>query len=309
MSLGTQRSLFGRLHDLLRGGEDPRASDRGPRRERRPGPWRDGSMHPESLLMVTLDSCRFDTFAAADIPNLRAVGPVHRAFAPAAFTYGSHSAMFVGFTPGDPSRAESIVNPKHGKLFRLDGGGTASRGTDRFLLSGRTAADGFRRAGHLTAATGAVRWFDSSTAPSLHLTQDFAHWYFPGDKWYLRRQLAWLQSVIAGSDRPVFAFLNVGETHTPYWHEGAAWTKASNPCKPHATDNDAGECRRRQRACLEFADGLLGPMLRAFSNANILVCGDHGDAWGEDGLWEHGFHHPKVLEVPLVFRTSPPAGR
>ena len=29
-----------------------------------------------------------------------------------------------------------------------------------------------------------------------------------------------------------------------------------------------------------------------------------GDAWGEDGLWEHGIHHPTVMDVPLVFRLQ-----
>lgn len=36
-----------------------------------------------------------------------------------------------------------------------------------------------------------------------------------------------------------------------------------------------------------------------------MVCADHGDAWGEDGVWEHGIHHPKVVEVPLVLRLRP----
>jgi hypothetical protein len=38
-----------------------------------------------------------------------------------------------------------------------------------------------------------------------------------------------------------------------------------------------------------------------------VACGDHGDAWGEDGLWEHGIHHSKVYEVPLLFRLGEPA--
>ncbi|MFZ9880224.1 MAG: hypothetical protein ACO3QC_02335 [Phycisphaerales bacterium] len=263
----------------------------------RAGPWTDGSMHPES--------CRYDTFARAAVPNIREVGPLVRAHAPSYFTYASHSAMFVGFTPGDASRTESIVNPKYGKLVRLDGGGTKSRGNDRFLLRGRNIVDGFNRAGHVTAGTGAVRWFDDSKPTSQHLTRDFRHFLYAGNTWSLARQVAWLASVVGGERRPVFAFLNVGETHTPYWHEGAAWSPKDEPCKPFSPANDAEKSRERQLACLEFADRTLAPVLRAFANANIMVCGDHGDAWGEDGLWEHGFHHPTVLEVPLLFRTSP----
>jgi hypothetical protein len=29
-----------------------------------------------------------------------------------------------------------------------------------------------------------------------------------------------------------------------------------------------------------------------------------GDCWGEDSLWEHGIHHEKVLEVPLLFQFA-----
>jgi hypothetical protein len=45
-------------------------------------------------------------------------------------------------------------------------------------------------------------------------------------------------------------------------------------------------------------------MLDAFARATTIVCGDHGDAWGEDGVWEHGVMHPKVLEVPLLYRIA-----
>ena len=272
---------------------------------RRPGPWIDGSQHPDSLLLVTLDSCRYDTFESAEIPNLRAVGPLHRAMAPGNFTFSSHLAMFVGFTPGDASRREAIVNPKFGKLVRLAGGATRSRGQDRFQLKGRSIIDGFNRVGYLTAGTGAVSWFNDSTETSRYLISDFRYFQYAGNTWSLPCQVEWMASIVGGADSPVFAFINVGETHVPYWHEGADWSREESPCRPFDPTSDEGESRRRQRTCLEFVDGVLAPVLRAFANANIMVCGDHGDAWGEDGLWEHGFHHHAVFEVPMLFRVSP----
>ncbi|NBQ16631.1 MAG: hypothetical protein EBU31_18935, partial [Proteobacteria bacterium] len=80
-------------------------------RPRAPGPWVEGSQHPESLLLVTLDSCRFDTVSPERIPVMGAVGPLHRTMAPSYFTYASHAAMFVGFTPGDGLSDRPIVNP------------------------------------------------------------------------------------------------------------------------------------------------------------------------------------------------------
>jgi arylsulfatase A-like enzyme len=51
-------------------------------------------------------------------------------------------------------------------------------------------------------------------------------------------------------------------------------------------------------------DLCLKPLLSAFKDSTIVICADHGDCWGEDGLWEHGFHHQKVLEVPLIFKLN-----
>lgn len=32
----------------------------------------------------------------------------------------------------------------------------------------------------------------------------------------------------------------------------------------------------------------------------IVICGDHGECFGEDMNWGHGYPLPKVLEVPLL---------
>ena len=81
------------------------------------------------------------------------------------------------------------------------------------------------------------------------------------------------------------------------------WQKV-NPCVAFGKTNDAAECRRRQTACLEYVDRLVAPLLTAFGRSTVIVCGDHGDCWGEDGLWEHSVFHPKVFEVPMLFRLG-----
>ena len=80
-------------------------------------------MAATDVLFISLDSCRYDTFEVAyrkgTVPNMAAVGPLHRATAPSYFTYGSHSAFWMGFTPGVTATAEPWLNPKAGKLFRM----------------------------------------------------------------------------------------------------------------------------------------------------------------------------------------------
>ena len=258
---------------------------------------------PRSILFITLDSCRYDTFLAADAPNLKALGELHRAMAPANFTYGSHAAMFVGFTPGVAARAEPFINPRFGKILKIGGAGSASKGTEFMTLAGRNIIDGLKRQGYLALGSGAVGWFDPATETGRHLTQDFDDFYFAGNTWSLNKQLDWLAARL-DPERPVLAFLNLGETHVPYYFDGAPWSPDYNPCVPFSDKNDADEARRRQRACLEFVDGRLAPLLQAFSAGTTLVCADHGDCWGEDGLWEHGISHEKVLAVPLLFRLG-----
>jgi len=257
------------------------------------------------VLVVTLDSCRFDTFAAAATPNMKAIGPLVRAWSPSYFTYGAHAALFMGFTPGDPSRREPFVNSKFGKIFKMTSGGHRSGAMSWRELDGRNVIDGLKRCGYRALGTGAVGWFDPATDTGTALTADFDRFFYPGGGPAFRQQRTWLLDQVAparAAGTPVFAFANLGETHVPYWHEGAPWDPAYNPCVPFAATNDAAESRRRQLACIEWIDREMPPLLDAFRDAAIIVCADHGDCWGEDGLWEHGIHHAKTLEVPLIFR-------
>lgn len=258
-----------------------------------------------SVALITLDSCRYDTFVGANVPHLKAVGLLHRAWAPSHFTYGSHAAMFVGFTPGIADHAPiPYANPKFARLFKLRALGHPGRAQPYLELEGRNLIEGFRRRGLRTIGTGAVGWFDPALPASRALVADFEHFHYPGGTHAcLRAQLAWVEQQLAVADGPVFLFMNVGETHVPYYHEGAPWDPTHNPCVPFAgTANDAALCHQRQTACLRFVDTTLAPLLAAFRDATVVLCGDHGDAWGEDGVWEHGVPHPKVFEVPLLLR-------
>jgi hypothetical protein len=261
------------------------------------------AIDPGSVLFITLDSCRYDTFAGADVPALRKVGPLHKAQAPSHFTFGSHAAMFAGFTPGVASAAAPLINPKFGKLFKLAGAAFPGKGGEGFLLEGKNIIEGFKRLGYRALGTGAVSWFDPGTPAARFLIDEFEEFFFPGDSWSLAPQLAWIdQQLAAASGSPVFLFLNIGETHVPYYHAGAPWEREDNPCVPFQAVDRAEDCRIRQRACLEFVDRSLAPLLERFTEATVVVCGDHGDCWGEDGLWEHGISHPMTLTVPLLIR-------
>lgn len=263
---------------------------------------------PTPILFVTLDSCRYDAFVEARTPNLSSIGPLVRAQSPSHFTFASHAAYFMGFTPGNPLLREPYVNPKYGKIFLMQGG---ERGpaAPYLTLSGRNIIDGLKNIGYRTIGSGAVNWFNPDKPTGRVLSQDFdAFGYSPGP--HVNKQIEWIEGMLAKvePDAPPFVFLNVAETHVPYYHDGAPWDRGYNPCVAFGDDNDADEARRRQVACIEYCDTALVPLLERFADGTVIVCADHGDCWGEDGLWAHGVSHPKTLEVPLLFRLAADGG-
>src|ERR1700685_1481367 len=186
-------------------------------------------LHDSSVLFITLDSCRYDTFEYAHALNMRKVGPLHKAMAPSYFTFASHSAMFVGFTPGIAAANQSLLNPKYGKLFQLETAGFSGHQPGCFRLSGPNIISGFAALGYLTIGTAAVRWFDPRTQTGQVLSQPFEHFFYPGNTYSLAKQLGWImESLETAGERPVFVFLNVGETHVPCYFEGAPWSRTDN---------------------------------------------------------------------------------
>lgn len=266
-------------------------------------------MEESNVLFITLDSCRYDTFAAAHadgtIPHLTQVGALHCAQAPSYFTYGSHAAFWMGFTPGRAELEEPMLNPKAGKLFRMAFSGHVGSEEGGFQLQGANVIEGFRRKGYRTIGSGAVDWFDPSSCTGAVLGAPFERFHFAGNTWSLASQLSWIDHELAQTpqDQPVFVFLNVGETHVPYWHDAAPWPRRPSPCIAFGGEAcNAKESARRQRACLEWVDCRLASLLKRFEQGTTLVCADHGDCWGEDGLWEHGISHPATLTVPMLLR-------
>jgi len=213
--------------------------------------------------------------------------------------------MFVGFTPGIASSQQGLLNPKYGKIFRLEAAGFLGYQPGAFRLAGPNIMSGFIRQGYVTIGTGAVGWFDPKTETGQVLAQPFEYFFYPGNTYSLAKQLRWiLKSLETTGERPVFVFLNVGETHVPYYFEGAPWKHTDNPCVPFQKIDRSADCRIRQTACVEYVDRNLAELLTMFSRASIIICADHGDCWGEDGLWEHGISHDMTLTVPLILRVS-----
>lgn len=94
-------------------------------------------------------------------------------------------------------------------------------------------------------------------------------------------------------ERLSFLFVNVSATHTPHFGYLAG------------ASEDSWES---QSAALSYADGQLGRLFDALPEHGswlVLMCGDHGEAFGEDGHNGHGIAHPAVWSVPYAESLLP----
>lgn len=258
--------------------------------------WHDGM----NFLLVTLDSCRWDTFAAASTPNLDAIHPARRGHAHATFTLPAHVAMFAGKFPHVSAKLR-YYNRFVASLFRIPPGGHPTKFFIEFPAGTPGIFEGFEALGYETTALGAVGWFRHRA-----LQQPFQHFLFTGIN--LRGQLRELRARMLTTQKPMAILLNVGETHEPYEYDAPTSDRSERASRVRMYEhNDAGFSRAdfdRQVACCEFIDASLGPFLeelcRAIGKTLIVVCADHGECFGEDRLYGHGFYHHKVMEVPIL---------
>lgn len=274
-------------------------------------------MTPDKLL-ITFDSLRWDVFASADVPFLKGLGDWKRAYAQATYTFPAHMSYFMGKLPqtlDDTHEYDAVAirfNPGETKrrrnrdFWRLDN--PEAPRPAHLSVSGHTLIHGLRAAGHHAIGTGAVSWFNPNVPAGRYLTEPFDEFaFFDGPKFAShhssRQQVAWLERRIAHAkaerpETPLFVFVNLGETHSRFVYEGCDWFDEPDPY------GDAELCLTRQRRCLEHLDSKVSSIAGMLGDCEMVLFGDHGEALGEEGLWGHGFYHPKVMEVPMLIRKA-----
>jgi arylsulfatase A-like enzyme len=249
------------------------------------------------ILMVTLDTLRFDVAAEAvaggRTPNLaRALpgGRWERRHSPASFTYAAHHAFFAGFLP-------TPVEPgPHDRLFAAAFPGSETAGDGTWVFDAPDLPTALAAAGYHTLCLGGVGFFNrrsplGSVLPGLFAE---AHWE-PGfgvtAPAGLEAQLDRLAESLGGlaPGRPLFTFLNVAALHQPNRHYLAGATEDS---------------RASQAAALEYVDGRVPRLFRLLGGRGrpllVIMCSDHGTAYGEDGHTGHRVGHEVVWTVPYA---------
>lgn len=248
------------------------------------------------VALVTLDTLRFDVaterHAAGRTPCLSALlGPRgwEKRHTPGSFTFAAHAAFFAGFfpTPAQPGR--------HPRPFALRFPGSETTTPETAVFDAPDIVTGFRGAGYHTICIGGVGFFNKltplgSVLPALF---DESHWspeLGVTEPRSTENQVNLALARVAALPAPqrTFLFVNVSALHQPnrFYLPGAA----DDTLESHA-------------AALEYADGHLGRLFAGLRRRGpwfVVICSDHGTAYGEGGYTGHRLAHPVVWEVPYA---------
>jgi len=271
-----------------------------------PEPDMNAIVGDHDILLVTLDTLRHDVAAelAAEgrIPRLARHLPGGRwetRHAPGSFTYASHQAIFAGFLP-TPARPGP-----HPRLFAASFAGSETTAEGTFVYDTPDLVSGLAAAGYRTVCVGGVGFFNrrgplGSVLPGLFQE---AHWeeeFGVTSPHSFENQVDRVEQVVGQlpAEQRLFLFVNVSALHQPNWFH-----------LPGAT-REAGDTRETHAAALEYVDRHIGRLFAAASSRHpcfVIVCSDHGTAYGDDGYTGHRLGHESVWTVPYAHFFLDPA--
>ncbi|HJM38706.1 MAG TPA: sulfatase-like hydrolase/transferase [Planctomycetota bacterium] len=287
------------------------------------------------LLVITLDSCRWDSFMAAEPSNIArlcgGLDQVEKRYSYAAWTAPSHYNLLTGLVPHtSPEKVYASEYYKEDLYKFKDRLGVAEAGFEAMIphlwLPSYLKKKGYETNAMvslpvLNPATGVNKDFDTFKLMPKH--NDMMAMLDTFEEQYKTRPSKGLKGNV-----PQFYLMNVGETHYPY-----GLPDEDKNDLPHisgvngifrklddqidetgnlASDNESGEfmdmdmiakCRDRQINTVRYLNDTVFPRLYDMvpKNTWIIVTADHGELFGESGYFGHGpIMHEKVFEVPFL---------
>jgi hypothetical protein len=263
------------------------------------------------IVFLVLDSCRYDSFAAARKPNIDRLGQAAKRWSYASWTAPSHYAFTMGMLPhASPANVyASEVYKEEFVQWRERIGSDAVAFKD--FLPELSLPRVLSRLGYRTVARVSMPVLNKHTLISQHF-DDYKlmdnHNNFAG----------MVDEIEFPDDEPHYFFLNLGETHYPYMLKGEdlphvsgvhGVLKAMGNETEVATSGGKGfdaalmkRLHEQQIRCVEYIDGKVGELMaKAPPNTWFIVTADHGELFGEDGYFGHGpIMHDKCFEVPFL---------
>ncbi|WFB09420.1 STM4013/SEN3800 family hydrolase [Streptomyces sp. LX-29] len=246
------------------------------------------------ILFVTLDALRYDVARAAydegltpHLAGLLPEGGWERRQTPGSFTLPAHMAYFSGFLPKlpQPNQPPRLWECRPPAFKAVD--------LQTFVFDAPNLLTGLGHNGYRTVCIGGVTYFSRETPLGGVLPDMFDEDYWrpefcspePDSTRHQVDQALEVADTHAG--RRLFLFVNVSATHVPHGHYIG-----------ESTDTTAS-----QKAALAYADEHLDRLVTTLTAKRrwlVIMCADHGDAYGDDGYHGRGIAHPVVMNVPFA---------
>jgi hypothetical protein len=247
-----------------------------------------------SILFITLDSLRYDVARTAYddglTPRLAALLPEggwERRHTPGTFTLPAHIAFFSGFLPKLPQPEQPP------RLWECRPPAFKTVSPETFVFDAPNLLRGLAQHGYRSICIGGVTYFSRETPLGSVLPDlfDEDHWrpeFCSAEPDSTRHQVDHALVIAERHEkRPVYLFVNVSATHVPHAHYLG----------------ESRETLASQQAALAYADTHLSRLITTLTTKRrwlIILCADHGDAFGEDGYHGRGIAHPVVMNVPYA---------
>lgn len=308
------------LFDFLKKKEAPAAA----RPITRPMPGAHSRVDPKAtnnFIVVTLDSCRYDSFVEAAPRTMLKLGTLERRWAYASWTAPSHYNLLTGLLP-HTSPPNVYASDYYKEDFFNYNRRLGAKGVEFGKMVPGLWFPGFLRntLGYTTHARVSLPVLN----PRTGINRDFDSFQLM-DKHNDMRSM--LPTMKFEEGRPAFYMLNVGETHYPYAkpdEDSSMWPRISGvngvfksldsqidaqgnlihaKDAPQFFDQDKlDQLRARQVDTVRYLDKVFEELFDLVpKNTYIVITADHGELFGEGGYFGHGpIQHDKVFEVPFI---------
>jgi len=246
------------------------------------------------VLLITLDTLRYDAAQNAWRdgslttlqPHLSRQGWEER-HSPASFTYAAHHAFLAGFLP------TPVAPGLHPRLFAAQFAGSLTTGPETFVFEQATLPEALQHRGYHTVCIGGTGFFNlqnelSRVLPSLFQERHWRPELGVSDRESPAHQVE--QALRSRTQQPNFTLLNISAIHQPN----------------HFYAEVAEDNLESHTAALVAVDRALQRLFQVQRTTFVILCSDHGTAYGEDGYEGHRLGHPVVWTVPYAHFTLEP---
>lgn len=271
-----------------------------------------------NYILIIFDSCRYDSFAAANPKTIRKLGGLEQRWSYASWTAPSHYNLLMGLLPHQSPRQVYASEYYKRDFFKFNERLGAAEIEFKSLVPQLYFPTFLQR--KLNYRTHAMVSLPVLN-PKTILNTGFDTFRLMPRHNDMR---AMLREMRFPEDRPSFYILNVGETHYPFAlpdEPPDEWPRVSgvHGVFKHLDEHIVGGklvpgaekffdqakldlLRDRQVKAVQHLDRVVEELFDIVpENTYITVTADHGELFGEDGYFGHGpIQHDKVFEVPFV---------